>query len=219
MVLTVPVNTYNALQNASVNGIVPRDFVWIKALNTATSTFEYIGLWGGNVPVTVSVIRPSDGATVTRTYVGAYGLMKVPAIPRSMKLEIKSINLSFSKLSQEIVNAVLSYSVRGQSIEIHRGLLDPATMNLVDPALCRLDGLIAKAPMKRPKAGNDGSITLVCQPHSRTLAKGNPQKLSDEFNKRRGARLPYLDVEPKITWGQKDVIHEKSKPRNSKWID
>jgi hypothetical protein len=219
MVLTVPVNTYNALQNAHLNGIVPRDFVWIRALNTVTEGFEHIGLWSGNVPVTVNVIRPDNGATESRTYQGAHGLMTVPAIPRSMKLEVRSINLEFSNLSPEIINAVLAYSIRGQVVQIHRGLLDPATMNLVDPAHCRLDGLVAKAPMKRAKAGNDGRIIIVCQPHTRTLSKGNPQKLSDEFYKRRGGRMPYLDVEPKITWGQEDIIHEKKRPKRSKWID
>lgn len=70
MVMSVPVNTYNALQNAHINGIVPRDFVWISALNTTTDLIENIGLWSGSVPVTVNVIQPSDGATVSRVYQG-----------------------------------------------------------------------------------------------------------------------------------------------------
>jgi hypothetical protein len=220
MVMTVPVNTLDALTNASTRGIVPRDFVWIAALNTTTDEIEYIGLWSGNVPVTVDVIRPSDGATVSRVYQGMADLMKVPPIPMSMKLEVRSIKLVFSNLSPEVVNATLVFNPKSQPIQIHRGLLDPATMNLVDPARCRFDGLTNRAPFKRAKAGNDGQVILECQSHARTLAKGNPAKLSDEFSKRRnGDRWGrYLDIVPKIVWGQEDVVHEKKKRPKDKWI-
>lgn len=218
MVLTLPVNTYNALANAHINGIVPRDFVWIRARNRQTGAFENIGVWSGKVPVSVQVIRPSDGATVTRTYQGVGSLMQVPPIPMGIKLEVRSVRVSFSNLSQELINAVLAYNAKDQPIQIHRGLLDPATMNLVDPAICRLDGFINKAPYKRAKSGDDGKIILECQSHARTLDRGNPAKLSDEFYKRRGGRLPYLDVVPKITWGQEDVVHERNGRRPAKWI-
>lgn len=220
MVMSVPVNTYNALQNAHINGIVPRDFVWISALNTTTDLIENIGLWNGSVPVTVDVIKPSDGTTVSRVYQGMAGLMAVPPIPMTMKLEVRSIKLAFSNLSPEILNAVLVYNAKNQPIEIHRGLLDPSTMNLVDPAECRFDGLINKSPFKRAKTGNDGQVILECQSHARTLAKGNPAKLSDEFYKRRGGDRfgRYLDIVPKIVWGQEDVVHERKRRRKDKWI-
>ena len=220
MVMSVPVNTYNALQNAHLNGVVPRDFVWISALNTTTDLIENIGLWSGSVPVTVNVIQPSDGATVSRVYQGLAGLMAVPSIPMTMKLEVRSIKLTFSNLSLEILNAVLVFNPKNQPIEIHRGLLDPATMNLVDPAECRFDGLINKAPFKRARSGNDGQVILECQSHARTLAKGNPAKLSDEFHKRRsGDRFGrYYDVVPKIVWGQEDVVHEKKQRPRERWI-
>lgn len=219
MVLSVPVNTYNALLNAAERGIVPRDFVWIKALNTTTDLIEEIGIWNGNVPVTVNVIRPDTGATVSRVYQGLAGLMQVPSVPMGMKLEVRSIKLVFSNLSPEIINAVLVFNPKSQPIEIHRGLLDPATMNLVDPALCRFDGLINRVPIKRAKSGNDGQIAIECQSHARTLSMGNPEKFSAEFFKRRGGRMPYLDVVPKIVWGQRDVVHGKQRSRRTKWLD
>lgn len=209
MVLTVGTNTYAALLQAPTRGIVPRDFVWITAINSEGGT-ERIGVWNGDVPVDVDVIRPDTGATVTRTYQGLAGLMTVPAIPMTMKLEVRSIRLSFSNLTPELINAALVYNPKNQPIEVHRGLFDPATGNLVDPAMCRFDGLINRAPIKRAKAGNDGQIMLECQSHARTLSFGNPAKLSDEFYKRRdGDRFcRYVDVVPKIVWGQKDVVHE-----------
>ncbi len=218
MVMSVPVNTYNALVNAHINGIVPRDFVWIRARNRETGEFENIGLWNGKVPVTVQVVRPGDGVVITRTYQGVGNLMQVPPIPMGIKLEVRTVSVAFSNLTPEILNAVLAYNVKDQSIQIHRGLLDPATMNLVDPAICRLDGVINKAPYRRAKSGAEGKIVLACQSHARTLDRGNPAKLSDEFFKRRGARMPYLDVVPKITWGQKDVVHEGNGRKPGKWI-
>ncbi|MCZ4501030.1 MAG: hypothetical protein JWQ74_3585 [Marmoricola sp.] len=213
MVLSVSSNTYFALQNARKTGIVPRDFVWIRALNTSTDAIETIGLWNGEVPVSVAVIKPSDGTTVTRTYQPMAGLMAVPAIPATMKLEVRSARLTFSSLSPAVINAVLVYNPKNQPIEIHRGLFDPATMNLVDPAWCRFDGLVNRAPVKRAKIGNDGQVQIECQSHSRNLTFGNPAKLSDEFFKRRGGDGSgrYLDIVPKIVWGQEVIVHENDK--------
>jgi hypothetical protein len=216
MVLSVPANTYAALQNARTNGIVPRDFVWIEALNTATDEIEHIGLWNGDVPVTVPVIKPSDGTTVNRVYQGIGARLQVPSIPSSMKLEVRTIRIVVSGLSPEIINAVLVYQPKQRPIEVHRGLFDPATMNIVDPAWCRFDALINRCPVTRPKAGNDGRVQIEAQSHARNLTMGNPAKLSDEFFQRRGGDGSgrYLDVVPKVVWGQEIVVHEShKKPR------
>lgn len=218
MVLTVPAETLAALQDADSTGIVPRYFVWIKARNTDTDDIEEIGVWNGNVPVSVSVVDPSTGDSVTREYQGIANLMQVPSIPMTMKLEVRSIKLSFTNLSPEILNAVAIYNPKNRACQIHRGLLDPATMNLVDPALCIFDGIVNKAPMKRAKAGEDGKIIIECQSHASKLARGKADKFSDEFFKRRGARQKYLDAVPRIVWGQKDMIKERKRNRKSKWI-
>lgn len=219
MVLTVPINTYNALANAPVNGIVPRDFVWIRALNTDTGVVEEIGIWNGNVPVSVPVIRPSDGAEIVRIYQGIAGLMQVPSLPMQMKLEVRSVKLEFSNLTPALINAVKVYDPKGRAVQIHRGLLDPSTMNLVDPAICRFDGFTNRAPIRRGKDGGEGKIILECQSHARLLAAGSPDKLSDEFFRRRGGRQPYLDVVPNVTWGQEDKVKERGRRRRTKWID
>lgn len=218
MVLSLSSNTLDALADAHINGIVPRYFVWLRARNAEGET-EEIGVWNGNVPVSVSVINPNNGNTVTREYQGIAGLMQMPAIPMGMKLEVRSIKLAFTNLSPEILNAVAVYNPKSKPVEIHRGLLDPATMNLVDPAVCVFDGIVNKAPMRRAKAGNPGQIILECQSHAGTLAMGKADKFSDEFFKRRGARQKYLDAVPRIVWGQKDMIKERRRSKRSKWID
>lgn len=220
MVISVPSNTYAALQAARTKGIVPRDFVWIAGLNTSTDEIEHIGLWTGDVPVTVQVTRPSDGATVTRTYQGIGARLQVPAIPSSMKLEVRTIRITISGLSEEVINAVLVYNPKQQPIEVHRGLFDPSTMNLVDPAWCRFDAFVNRSPVTRPKAGNDGRVQIEAQSHARNLTMGNPAKLSDEFFKRRGGDGSgrYLDVVPKVVWGQKDIVHESEKKPKQRYF-
>lgn len=219
MVLTVPLNTYNALLDAPARGIVPRYFAWIKALNTQTDEIEEIGLWNGPVPVSVAVIQPGDGATVTRPYQGVAGLMQAPSIPMTMKLEVRTVKLVFSNLTPEIINVVKVYKAKNHPIEIHRGLLDPSTMNLVDPALCIFDGATNRAPIKRGKPDNPGSVTIECQSHARTLAMGSSEKFSAEFLKRRGADYPWIDAPASVTWGQEDFVKEARRPKKSKWID
>lgn len=218
MVLTVPANTLNALANASANGLVVRDFVFIKALNTETDVVEEIGLWSGDVPVTAPVIRPSDGEEEVRVFQGVAGLMQVPAIPMTMKMEVRSIKLTFSNLSPYVINAVMVYNPKSRPIQIHRGVFDPQTMNLVDPAHCRFDGFINRVQIKRAKAGNDGIVSIECQSHARQLAMGKADKFSDEFFKRRGARQKHLDVVPNIVWGQKDLVKESNGFNNGRWI-
>lgn len=219
MVLSVPLNTYNALLDAPSRGIVPRDFVWLNALNRDADVIEEMGVWNGDVPVTAPVIRPSNGAEVNREFQGIAGLMQVPPIPMTMKLEVRSVKLSFSNLTPAIINAVLVYHAKGQRIEIYRGLFDPETGALVDPAICRFDGFVNRVLIKRGKAGNDGQVQIECQSHARMLALGNPAKFSAEFIKRRGARYPYIDVPASVVWGQKDMVKEDRKPKKSKWID
>lgn len=219
MVLSVPANTQAALLAAPTNGIVPRDFVWMRAVNTSTDEMENTGFWSGNVPVTAPVVRPSDGAEVDRDWIGMHGLMQVPSVPMTMKMEVRSVKIVFSNLSADVINATLVYRAKNQTVQIFRGLFDPATMALVDPAVCRFDGFINRIMFKRAKSGADGQVIVECQSHARTLTVASNAKLSDEFLKRRGARQPYLDVPYKLVWGQKDVIHANRRKRNSKWID
>ncbi len=218
MVLSVESNTLAALLAAPSNGIVTRDFVWMRALDTNTDTMESLGFWNGAEPVTAPVIRPSDGSEVDRDFIGMAGLMQVPSIPMTMKMEVRSIKLVFSNLSPDVINAALVYNAKFQSVQIFRGLFDPATMNLVDPAVCRFDGYTNRIVIKRAKSGNDGQVIVECQSHTRMLTVTNSAKLSDEFFKRRGARQPYLDVTPKIVWGQKDIVHGTGPNKHSHWI-
>lgn len=218
MVLTVGTNTQNALIDAPARGIVPRDFVTINALNVGTAEIEQIGLWSGVATVNAPVIRPSDGDEESRVFHGASGLMQIPPIPMAMKLDVRTLRLVFSNLSPAVLNATLVYNPKGRVVQVHRGLLDPSTMNLVDPAVCRFDGYVNRVTIKQAKAGNDGQVILECQSHARELAMASAEKFSNQFFKRRGAEQPYLNVSYNVVWGQEDKVHEKRSRKDGKWI-
>lgn len=217
--LSISTNTYNALVDAPSRGIVPRDFVTIRARNRDTGEIEQIGLWNGAISVSAPVIRPDTGEADERVFQGLAGLMQVPAIPMTMKFEVRSIKLVFSNLSPAVINAALVYNAKSRPIQIHRGLLNPDSMNLVDPATCRFDGYVNRVQIKRAKSGNDGSIWIECQSHARQLSMGSPEKFSNEFFKGRGSEQPFLNIVPKIVWGQKDLVKERKRRGRSKWID
>ncbi len=211
------VATTAALTNAAQNGIAPRNFVYIKAKNRTTGAIEEVGFWNGLETVDVPVIRPSDGAWINRTYHGGGSLLHIPSIPAGMALEVRTLRLTFSRLAEAVINAVRGYDTKLAPIEIHRGFLDPNTMRLVAPAICRFDGFVNHAPIKVPEAGGEGSIEIECVPYSRMLTRTNGAKFSDEMLKKRsGDRFGrYLDVAGRwrASWGEKEkTIGDRKHP-------
>ena len=221
MVLSVSLNTYAALQDARVSGIIiRRDFIWITALNEATEAMEHIGLWSGRYPITVPVIEPSTRDVVNRVYQPMAGRMNIPPIPMEMSLKVRALELTFSSLSPAAINAIRVFNPRQQPIEIHRGLLDKVSRKLVDPAHVRWDGLVNQAPIDNGtvgldgKANNDGQVRLQTVCHARWLTMASGDKMDAHFFQRRGDhagdhistiwRVP-------IPWGADQVRHEHEK--------
>jgi len=222
MTLTVSFNTYVALQAARKDGvIIPRDFVWITGKNRSSGVLEQTGLWNGPVAVTVPVIRPSDGAEVNRVYQPMAGRMKIPSIPMGMKLEVRSLTLSFSRLSPAVTNAVRVYDPRMQPIEIHRALLDPVSRKMVDPAHCRWDGLINRAPVTRAKADDDGMVEIETVSHARWLTMASGDKMDAHFFEGRGDQAgKYISTiwRVPIPWGQSTIVHPDNKRPKEKFF-
>lgn len=221
MVLSVSLNTYAALQNSRKGGvIIKRDFVWITAKNRDTGDLEHIGLWSGSLPITVPVERPDTGEIVNRTYQPIGDRMKIPAIPMEMSLKVRSLTINFSRLSPAVMNAVRVFDARKQPIEIHRGVLDKDSRQLVDPAHCRWDGLINKAPSDRGTIGNDGKprddgwVNLETVSHSRWLTMASGDKMDAHFFESRGDQAgKYISTIWRVPmpWGADRVIHSHEK--------
>lgn len=213
MVQTIPIEIYAALQNAAQKPLVIRDAIWFKGRNKETGALETVGIWTGAVATTLDVIRPDTGAIANRVYQPNVGEMKIPAIPRSMKFEDRRIRLSFSRLDPRITNAVLVYDVKDEPVEIHRLFFDRDTMLQIGSGICRFDGFVRTARVKRAKAGSDGRVEIEAVGHTASL-RPNPEKLSAEFFDRRRPgdhSGQYLNKTPKIVWGQEVVVHERKK--------
>lgn len=199
--------TIAALQS---DRIIHRHFIWFKATNRTTGDLETVGVGTEAVAMTVPVIRPDTGAVVDRVYQPNAGLIRMPPIPTSLKLEERRIRLEFSRLSPAIINAVKVYQVKGQPIEIHRGLFDPDTMNLVDPCHCRFDGFVKSARIKKAKVGDDGVVYLEITDHSASL-RPNPIKISKAFFLGRDGDRggDHIGADPNLSWGEKDIVKER----------
>lgn len=215
-------NTQAALADAPRRGLVVRDFVWIKAKDRDTGDPETIAFWNGLVPVTANVTDPSDGGTLSRDFIAGGALMKVPSIPAGTNLEVRTIRLEFSRLNEGVLNAVRLYDPKMARIQIHRGFFDPTTRALVDPAYCRFDGYINRAPIKIPAAGGEGSVQLECVSQARTLTRTSGKRLSHEMMKERSPGdlfAKYMDVagDWRIFWGEEETSARKWGDRKEKW--
>lgn len=206
---TIGVNTGVLLANAPTNGLKKRDFIFFTAKNRNTGDPETMGIWNGMVPINASVIRPRDGATVSREYQPIPDFMP-PPIPASSELQVRTIRLKFSNLSQELIQAIRLYELQMAPVEIHRGVFDPATNRLADPAEVMFNGFVNKAPIRKGKQNSPGSIELELVSRARLLTITSGQKFSDEYMKTRGNDrfAQYTDVvgDIRIWWGQ-EVSH------------
>jgi len=210
MVKVLATNTTAALQNAPTLGLVVRDFVTIWPKTRDTGDVDQFGLWTDIAPLTVNVIKPSDGSTVARDFVGAGSLLDIQSIPSTMALEVRTIRVKLSKLSPSILEVFRTYDARLAPIQIHRGIFDPSTRQLVDPATCRFDGFVNNAPIRTPKTGSSGDVTVECTSFSRILTRTSGQKFSDAMiSQRSGDGFgKYTDVAGnfRIWWGQDQTV-------------
>ncbi|QIG67369.1 hypothetical protein EVB39_040 [Rhizobium phage RHph_TM3_3_9] len=201
---SVPTNTYNVLHNAAENGISVRDFVWVQ---TVTGLNEF-GFFSDIDPVvSVPVISGQTGLPVTREYYGAGALRSVDVITLSVGLNVYTIGIQLSNLHPVVNDMVRGHDVRNARIEIHRGIIDPATGQLADPPMLHFMGTVNKADPRRGRTGAEGSIELTATSITNELTRTNPAKFSDATIRRRsGDRFcRYVDVmgDVRLYWGAK----------------
>jgi hypothetical protein len=219
MTKTIGVNTSVALQNARKTGLVVRDFVTIRPKDRSTGAQTELCLWNGHVPITAIVIDPKDGTSDSRVFNAAGSLLDIPPIPAGLMTEVRTVRIRLSKLTAEVLNIMRTYDAKMAPVEIHRGLFDPDTRRLVDPAICRFVGFINNAPIRTPKAGSEGFVEAECVSQSRILTKTSGLLFSMEALKKRSGDLfgKYLDVAGawRVWWGQeeKPLSDKKDRPK------
>jgi hypothetical protein len=197
----------DALLSGRDRGIVPRRFLHVTARDRTTGAPAGIGLWTGDEDINVTLTSGVTGQEVTRTYYGARNLV-IPTIPRVSDMTIQTITVTMSQIADAVQQLIRGYDVRLAKAEIHDGLLDPVTRQLVAPPELSFLGEVDGAPIETPAVGGEGkaSLKLVSDAIS-MLARKNPRKSSYEGQKRRDGDEWGLYASTvatwKIPWGQK----------------
>jgi hypothetical protein len=187
--------------------IVARDFIWITGKPFAGGPAESIGFWSDLGTVTATVIDGETGDEVSRDYIGAGTLLAIDDIPLTSDVNIRTINVTLSQISDSVAGAARGYDLKQGPVEIHRGLFDPVTRNLVSAPLPRFVGFIDKCIIVTPQEGAEGSIQLSMTSHTQELTRANSEKCSDDSQQRRAAGDAfYKDVgtvgDWDMFWGQ-----------------
>lgn len=194
---------------------IPRYFVWIEAKNRTSGGLETMGLWNGDDTVDVSVVNPDTGLPVTRTYHAAGALLNIDPIPAVSDLSVRTIQIGLSQINAAVQQAIRGYDPRLAKVQIHRGMLDLDTREVIGYPVPLWDGQVNGSPIETPAVGQEGGIALQVVSHTRMLTRTNAAKRSDETQKlRQGDRLRrYSDTagEWAFWWGEEKASNN-SKP-------
>ena len=164
----------------AVRRLVARDFLWIVARDRTSGDPVTDGLWSDVGPTTADVIDPDTGLTQSRAFTGAASLVSISAVPLVSNLSVQNITITLSQVSDHVRNLVQGYDVKQAKVEIFRGLFDPDTRELADPAPPRFFGFIDEVRISTPKEGEEGNVTVTCTSHTQELTRSNPDTRSHE---------------------------------------
>ncbi|WP_411036168.1 hypothetical protein [Shinella sp. BYT-45] len=188
--------------------IIARDFLWIRARTIDTGALSEHGFWSDAGNVSAPVLNPNTGLSETRNFEGSGTLISISDISLVANLTVQDVTIEMSQLDPASEAIVRGYDLRQAGVEIYRGLYNPATRQLVAPALCRFVGFVDEAPIETPEEAGVGKITLVCKSHTQEMTRSNADTRSDASQRRRSATDNfYQDVttigEVEFFWGKK----------------
>lgn len=159
--------------------ILVRWLMWISARNRATGATETLGLWTGEDHQELVV------AGQTRTYFGAGGLVGLDPIRAGVGTDIRETRARLSPMTPEVEMAIRGYDVRQAPIEVHRLILNPATMQAVGSPVLRLRGWVNKAVIVTAGDGQEGRCDFTIVSSARAGTKTLSLKKSDASGKLR----------------------------------
>lgn len=163
----------------AARALVARDFLWIVARNRTTGQQASVGFWSDVENVTnVPVIDPDTLGSVARNYYGAGGLISIDDIPAVSSIQVQDVHIRMSQLDEMVELAVRGYDTKQARVEVHRGLFDPVSRQLVAPAFVRFVGFINLIEIKTPEEGGDGYVDITCVSHTQELTRSNPSTRS-----------------------------------------
>lgn len=161
--------------------LVARDFLWLVARTRAAEPLPApVGFWSDLGNINAEVIDPDSGAPVIRPYYGTGTLIKISDVALVSNLTVQTVNIQLSQLADAVTQAVRVYDAKQARVEIHRGLFDPETLQLVAPALPRFYGFVDVVDIKTPAEGGDGAVALRCLSHTQEMTRSNPDTRSHQ---------------------------------------
>lgn len=166
---------------------LPRDFLFVQPRNRATGQRIDWGAWSDVGTVSADVIDPLTGSTVSRTYEGAGELIEGSPVPLAIGLAVQTVTVRISQIAAASDQLIRTYDARFAPVEIHRGFLDPLTLELVAPATPRFRGIVDDVRVERAPDGDEGAIILTLASHTQELTRGETWKRSDADQRRRSA--------------------------------
>lgn len=163
----------------SARALVARDFIWFVARDRETLAPVSVGFWSDIENVSsVPVIDPNTGNLVSRNYYGAGSLIAIDDIPAVSTVQVQDIRIRMSQLDAAVNNVIRGYDTKQARVEIHRGLFDPVSRDLVAPAFVRFVGFVNLVEVHTPPEGGDGYAELTCVSHTQELTRANPSTRS-----------------------------------------
>lgn len=191
---------YAALQTRN---LVARDFIWFVVRDRSDGSPVTDGYWSDLGSITADVVDPETGGTQSREFFGADGLISISDIPLVSTLTVQHVTVTLSQVSDRINDLVRTYDCKQGQVQIFRGMFDPLTREMVGPAFPRFVGFIDEAPIKTPKEGGIGDVTLTCTSHTQEMTRANSDTRSDASQKLRSATDNFFqDAAVVGTWAQ-----------------
>lgn len=167
--------------------LVARDFLWVIARDRSDGSPVALGAWSDVGDITVSVIDPLTGGSVSRSWTGAGTLVSISDIPLVQGITVQQITVTLSQVNEAVNDFVRTYDCKQAQVQVFRGLFDPDTRELVAPATPRFSGFIDSAPITTPAEGNEGSVTFTCTSNTQELTRSNSDTSSDASQRLRSS--------------------------------
>lgn len=174
-----PISTENQLA-LSERALVARDFLWIVARERDTGDPVSVGFWSDLENITTFVLNPDTMLPVSRTYYGAGGLISIDDVPSVSVLQVQDVHIRMSQLDAQVTQAIREYDVKQARVEIHRGLFDPLSRDMVAAAFVRFVGFVNLVEVHVGAENEDGYVDITCVSHTQELMRSNPATRSHE---------------------------------------
>jgi hypothetical protein len=189
------------------NKLEPRDFMTIYARNRDTGETVEESMWSDVGNVSANVINPDTGFAETREFYGTGNLVKISDIPLVSNLSVQNVNIELSHIASNAEALIRGYDVRQAVVQIFRGLFDPDTGTMVEPAYPRFSGFVDSVEVVTPSENDEGSNNLTCASHTQEVTRSNTATRSDSSQKIINSNDSFYrdaasTAEWKIWWGQ-----------------